>query len=67
MEKNSNHINLFIFTVIILIGIFLRVYQVNFDDYWFDEYVSFWIADPKLSYKETISRIYEIDYGTNFF
>ena len=35
-------------------------------DYWFDEYVSFWIADPKLSYKETISRIYEIDYGTNF-
>ena len=40
----------------ILIGIFLRLYQLNFENYWFDELIDFWVADPNISFKETFSR-----------
>ena len=40
----------------ILIGIFLRFYQLNFENYWFDELIDFWVADPNISFKETFSR-----------
>ena len=65
MWKNSNQINYIIFLAIILAGGYLRIYQINFEDYWFDEYVSFWIADPNLSFSETLKRSYDLDYGTN--
>ena len=41
---------------IILIGIILRFYQLNFENYWLDEMLSFWIADPNISLKDTVSR-----------
>ena len=65
MWKNNNQINYIIFLAIILAGAYLRIYQINFDDYWFDEYVSFWISDPNLSFGETLKRSYDLDYGTN--
>ena len=65
MAKNTNNINLIIFFIIFIVGAYLRVYQINFDDYWFDEYASFWVADPKLSYNETLKRSYNLDYGTS--
>ena len=37
-------------------GIFLRFIQINFESYWLDEMVSFWIADPKISLEQTIIR-----------
>ena len=40
----------------ILIGIFLRIYQLNFENYWLDEMTSFWAADPSLSLKDTFIR-----------
>jgi len=33
----------------ILIGIFLRFYQLDFENYWFDELIDFWVADPNIS------------------
>ena len=47
------------------IGLYLRLYQINFEDYWFDEQASFYVADPSLLFKETVERSYELDYGTH--
>ena len=53
--SNKNNI-LLISILFILIGIFLRLYQLNFENYWLDEMLSFWIADPNISLKDTVSR-----------
>ena len=47
---------LLISILFILIGIFLRLYQLNFENYWLDEMNSFWVADPKISLEATFSR-----------
>ena len=52
---------------IIFLGFFLRLYNINFEDLWFDEQASFLVADPKLSYIETISLSKNLDYGTSIF
>ena len=53
----SNRGNIFLISILfILIGIFLRFYQLNFENYWLDEMLSFWIADPNISLKDTVSR-----------
>ena len=40
----------------ILIGILLRFYQLNFENYWFDELIDFWVADPNISFNTTFLR-----------
>ena len=41
---------------IFIVGILLRFFQINFESYWLDEMVSFWIADPKMNFDQTIYR-----------
>ncbi len=50
------------FFFLLFLGIFTIFYQINFEDLWLDEVSSFWIADPNLSYPETIARHNETDY-----
>ena len=45
MIKN-NYQNLF-FSLILISGIILRIYNINFDDLWYDEIISFWVANPE--------------------
>ena len=47
-SSNKNNI-LLVSILFVLIGIFLRIYQLNFENYWLDEMTSFWAADPNLS------------------
>ncbi len=37
-------------------GIFLRFYNYNFDDLWYDEVLSFWISNPDLTLKNNIAN-----------
>ena len=53
--SNRNKV-LLISILFILIGIFLRLHQLNFENYWHDEMLSFWVADPNLSLEATFSR-----------
>ena len=46
----------FILLFFLFLGIFLRYYQLNFENYWWDEMLGFWTADPYVSFDETISR-----------
>ena len=54
-----------LFLIICFIALFLRIYQINFEDYWFDEQASFWVADPFLSLKETVKSSHDLDAGTH--
>ena len=53
----SNRRNILSVSIIfILIGFFLRFYQLNFENYWFDELIDFWVADPNISFNDTFLR-----------
>ena len=45
------------FSLIILIAFFFSLYQINVENLWYDEIASFWVADPRLTYIETYSRV----------
>ena len=67
MAININTIlekKIFILSLILILGIFLRLYNLNFEDFWFDEQASFWVSDPNLSLNQTIDRSKELDHGT---
>ena len=54
---------------IIFLGFFLRLYNINFEDLWFDEQASFLVADPKLTHVETVllSVILEFNFSISIF
>ena len=54
-----------LFIVVCFIALLLRLYQINFEDYWLDEQATFWVSDPFLSLKETLDRSYDLDFGTH--
>ncbi len=56
-KKNAVLISL----LFILIGVFLRSYQLNFESYWLDEMISYWVADPNISFSETLIRRDQIE------
>ena len=65
--QKSNLLNKYIifFFLIFLFGVLLRVYNLNFEDYWFDEQAGFWVADPSISLSEALERSKELDRGTH--
>ena len=57
--KNLDYLNLFLYFSFILslaIGIFLRTYNIGYDNLWFDEIVTFWVSDPSISFYESFER-----------
>ena len=50
---------------LIIFGSFLRIYNLNFDDFWTDEIFSFWVSDPSINFNETLIRAFSS--GLNFF
>jgi len=64
-KKKITEKTFILFIIICFISLFLRLYQINFEDYWFDEQASFWVSDPFLSYNQTLERSYDLDRGTH--
>ena len=56
MNTDSYILSRILYFSIITIGVFTIFYQINFEDLWIDELNSFWVADPSLSYSETLAR-----------
>jgi uncharacterized membrane protein len=56
-NKSNQDINksIYIFFVI-LIAFTIRWYNINYENLWFDEILSYWIADPNISIKESLIR-----------
>ena len=51
-NKNYNYLLYLIFCI----AIFFRFHNINYENLWIDEIISFWIANPSLSYEETLIR-----------
>jgi len=45
-------------TLIISFGLLLRGFNINFNDFWSDEMVSFYLSNPKLEFLDTIKLIF---------
>ena len=59
-----NSKNKFIITIIFSIlvgGITFRLYNLNVENFWIDEMVTFWVTDPLITINETINRNIETD------
>ena len=54
-----------ILLIIISSAIFLRFYNCNLQDFWWDDLMDFSTADPYLSLKETYLRAHSLTTGTN--
>ena len=52
----------FLYLFLIIVGILTIFYQINYEDFWLDEMLSFWIANPELSWSETFQRHKQYDY-----
>ena len=57
LKKKNKKFIFFIF-VIISFGIFIRFYNLNYNDMWSDEMVTFWLSDPSINLNETLNRIF---------
>lgn len=62
MHKLHKLTDSFVYLLFVSIGIITILYQIHFDDFWLDEWASFWVADPNLTYSETILRHNESDW-----
>lgn len=52
--------------LLILFGSFLRFYNVNFDDLWSDEMVSYWLSNPSFKFSNTLKLIFESNLMISF-
>ena len=59
MKINSYKSEIISVTLIILFGLLLRGYNINFNDFWSDEMVTFYLSNPNLNFSETIKLIFE--------
>jgi 4-amino-4-deoxy-L-arabinose transferase-like glycosyltransferase len=64
-KKSNNNTALYVAYLIIFLGIIFRFYNLSFENLWFDEIVSFWVSDPKISFFESYERN-NIGEGTPF-
>ena len=53
-----------IFFCIILAGIILRLYNIGYDDLWYDEIISFWVSSPQHTFIESYSIHSQIEINT---
>ena len=58
-KKKIYHLYIILFCLIF--AVFFRGYNINFDNFWFDEILSFWITDNKISVEESFERHREIE------
>ena len=56
LNLKTNKLVFIIIFFISFLGIFIRAYNINYDNFWFDEILSFWVADPKISIIESWER-----------
>ena len=63
----TNRIKVLLFFLIIFISICFRIYNINYDDFWIDEMISFWVANPEYSFFESLKNHRDIEQVPFFF
>lgn len=57
---------IFYLSLIIIFGSFLRGYNINFNDFWSDEMVSFYLSNPHIGFIDSINLIFKINLTVTF-
>lgn len=65
LKNKIDYKSIIFFSIILIIAFSLRIYNLNFEDYWLDEQASFWVANPSLTLSETLERGKDLDRGTS--
>lgn len=52
----SQKLNIIIILLILSSGILLRFYNIGFEELWYDEIISFWVANPKFTFSESFNN-----------
>ena len=63
---SSKNLTFFLMIIIIISGIFLRFYNYNLQDFWWDELLDFANSNPNLSFKQTYQNVHNLAEGTKF-
>ncbi len=50
------NLNFLYFSALIFITILFRLYNINYEDFWIDEIISFYVSDPSISFNEFVQR-----------
>ena len=66
MKTNPYKYEYVFITLIILFGLLLRGFNINFNDFWSDEMVSFYLSNPKLEFLDTIKLIFASNLTVTF-
>ena len=53
-------------SLVILLGLLLRGYNINFNDFWSDEMVSFYLSNPNLEFLDTINLVFASNLTVTF-
>ena len=68
VQNNKFSINaIIIITFSLLIGATLRIYNLNYENFWLDEILTFWISDPTISINESYQRHLNLEQVPFFF
>ena len=62
---NSNNLKIYLFFIFIL-SFLVRLYDLNYEGYWFDELFTFYVSDPNISFYESYIRIIDTE-NNNFY
>ena len=54
--KNINFLLVFVVSFSLVLGSLLRLYNINYENLWFDEIATFWITDPFIEINENYER-----------
>ena len=66
MKTNPYKYETVFITLIISFGLLLRGFNINFNDFWSDEMVSFYLSNPKLEFLDTIKLIFASNLTVTF-
>jgi len=53
---NKINLNFLYYSTLIFITILFRLYNINYDDFWIDEIISFYVSDPSITLSEFYYR-----------
>ena len=65
LAKNIN-IKIIPIIFIFLLAIVLRLYNINYEDFWTDEIFAFYTSEPEISFKETLIRTLDSNFNCLF-
>ena len=66
MKINLLKYEILLVSLIIFLGLLLRGYNINFNDFWSDEMVSFYLSNPDINFIETMTLIFESNLTLTF-